>query len=195
MTDSRHSVSGGAPSSFALAAGTGAAVAALARPQRRGVITALVCAIVAAAVACGLLLAAILHIAVPAKTEADIIEGVWSSRSFRAGGQSDVVSVATATVVFYHDGRAEVYRGHELIHTGIWVVGQYSGKPSHYYEIYGTDASISRFYVDELTELEVGHFRDLDRTVPYDGNGVTPMVDEWTMFKIDLEPELYWKYV
>ena len=193
MTDSRHSVSDETPSSFALAAGTGAAVAALARPQHRGVITALVCAIVAAAVACGLLLAAILHIAVPAKTEADIIEGVWSSRSFRAGGQSDVVSVATATVVFYHDGHAEVYRGHELIHTGIWAFFPLTNSSLN--EIYGTDASISRFYVDELTELEVGHFRDLDCTVPYDGNGVTPMVDEWTMFKIDLEPELYWKYV
>lgn len=166
------------------------------KPQAKGPIVALSFGIAALLVACGLLLAAVLRRADADNAASDALMGVWVSQQYREGGQDAFVMRGGMTLVFYADGRAEQYDGHQLAATGTWVLAPIEDPLARYYYVFGPNAWYSRFVVDSRYEVEVGYWYRMSPGVDFTVDRVDLLeADEWILFRMDVNPELYWSYL
>ena len=193
--DGRQSSPAATGSAYAMVADAGSVASSLSR-RSAGPVIALAAGIVALLVACGLLLAAIVRHDDAEHLYADEVVGVWISGQFRNGGEKPYVMSSRLTLVFYDDGRADLYHGNQLVKTCTWTF-DFAANRAYYYMLFEGDGNIAHFVVDYSKGARGGylyenHLEYAEWETFFDTDLFS--ADEWIMFKINIPPDLYWQY-
>lgn len=183
-------------STYMLTSEAGAAVGALAGDSsRKRLVAVLSASIVALLVVSGLLLMSVVRHASRESAEVDPLVGTWISQQYRVGGQSAYTMQQGRTVALFRDGRAEIYDGHELVAKGTWLPSNIEGYQAQYYYVFLEDGRYSRFVVDSNLGDEIGYLYAMQADA-YTAESVNLLeADEWILFRMDVDPDLYWSYL